>query len=124
MSESPLNRRDFVRGAAAVGATVGVAKQAFANRNKLNPGRVIGANDRIQIASIGVGGRGSYVARTFAKVGAEKNSCQIVAVSDVYQKRVNRNKEAHKCDGYLDYREIIARKDVDAVIVEIGRAHV
>lgn len=117
MSDSPLNRRDFVRGAAVVGATVGVANKALANRNKLNPGRVIGANDRINVAAIGVGGRGTYVAKAFAEVGKEKNSCQIVAVSDVYQKRVNANKALHKCDGYLDYREIIARKDVDAVIV-------
>ena len=38
-------------------------------------------------------------------------------MADTYQKRVNRNKEHHKCDGYLDYREIINRKDIDAVIV-------
>lgn len=117
MSETPLNRRTFVRGAAAAGAALGVAGKALANSNKMNPGRVIGANDRINVAAIGVGGRGTYVARVFSEVGKTKTNAQIIAVSDVYQKRVNRNKEFHKCDGYLDYREIIARKDVDAVLV-------
>jgi predicted dehydrogenase len=117
MTENPVNRRDFVRGAAAAGATLGVAGNAFANRNKLNSGRVIGANDRINVAAIGVGGRGTYVARIFGNVGKGQSNAQIVAVADVYQKRVNKNKEFHKCDGYLDYREIIARKDVDAVII-------
>ncbi len=80
-------------------------------------GRVIGANDKINIGVIGVGGRGTYVAREFATAGAKDNSCQIVAVCDTYQKRVTKNKEYHKCDGTLDYREVLARKDVDAVIV-------
>src|SRR5262249_49787743 len=66
----------------------------------------------------GVGGRGSSDARDFAKVGADTGACQVVAVADCYQKRVNRAKEALKIsDGYLDYREIINRKDIDAVVV-------
>jgi len=80
-------------------------------------GRVIGANDRIQVAAIGVGGRGTYVSGVFHKVGQDTNKCAVVAVCDVYQKRVSQNKDRYKCDGTLDYREIIARKDVDAVIV-------
>jgi predicted dehydrogenase len=79
--------------------------------------RVIGANDRINVGVIGVGGRGTYVGREFAKVGKADNSCQIVAVCDVYQKRVNQNKEFHNCEGYLNYHEVLNRSDVDAVIV-------
>ncbi|MGD0579325.1 MAG: Gfo/Idh/MocA family oxidoreductase [Bryobacteraceae bacterium] len=78
--------------------------------------RVIGANDGINVAAIGVGGRGTWVAKVFSKVGQDVNA-RIVAVCDVYQKRVNENKQTHHCDGYLDYREVLARKDVDAVIV-------
>jgi predicted dehydrogenase len=40
-----------------------------------------------------------------------------VAVCDVYQKRIDQNKEIHKCDGYLNYKELLTRKDIDAVIV-------
>ena len=93
-----------MKGAAAAGA-LGLANRGFA------------ANDRIQIGVIGVGGRGSYVAREFAKVGKEDSSCQVVAVCDVYQKRVNRAKQTHDCKGYLDYREVLDLPYVDAVIV-------
>jgi predicted dehydrogenase len=83
---------------------------------------VMGANDRIRVGVIGVGGRGTYVGRAFGDVGKESNA-QVIAVCDVYQKRINQNKDMHatryntKVDGYLDYKELIARKDIDAVIV-------
>ena len=100
-----VNRRDFMKSAAALGASLGVTKVAR------------GANDRIQVGVIGVGGRGTYVAREFAKIGKEDNSCQIVAVCDVYQKRLTKAKETHDCKGYLDYREVLDLPYVDAVIV-------
>jgi predicted dehydrogenase len=118
-----LDRRDFLRKASAVSVALGTAGAALASpkasksSSARSSGRVIGANDRIAIGVIGVGGRGSSDANSFAAVGAKNNSCQIVAVADTYQKRVNKNKEAHKCDGYLDYREILNRKDIDAVVV-------
>src|ERR1051326_5490314 len=81
-------------------------------------GRVLGANDRINVGVIGVGGRGHYVGSEFAKIGKDKNLCQVIAVADPYQKRVDRaKKDIGAADGYLDYREIINRKDIDAVIV-------
>ncbi|MCS7315743.1 MAG: Gfo/Idh/MocA family oxidoreductase [Bryobacterales bacterium] len=110
MSES--NRRHFLMGAAALG----LAGRTLA-RTRPAQGRVIGANDRIHLGIIGMGGRGMYLGRVFSRIGSQNNSCQIVAVCDVYQKRLNAAKEAFKCDGYLDYREILNRNDVDAVII-------
>jgi len=85
-------------------------------------GRVLGANDRINVAVIGTGGRGAYVSRVFAKVGKDTGKCQMVGVCDVYQKRVTKAKEFYAkefnpVEGYLDYREVLHRSDVDAVIV-------
>ena len=98
--------------AAAKSAPKAVAAKAAA------PARVIGANDRINVAVIGTGGRGYYVADRFDKYNTVKaNSCQIVGVCDVWQRRVTQGKERFKCDGTLDYREILNRGDVDAVIV-------
>ncbi len=112
-----LNRRDFVRNAAGVSAALGVAGKALAASSQAPAGRVLGANDKINIGVIGVGGRGTYLAREFAKIGEKTNACKIVAVCDVYQKRVTANKTAHQCDGYLDYREVLNRNDIDAVVV-------
>jgi predicted dehydrogenase len=112
-----VNRRDFMKNAAAVTAVFSAAGQAIAVPQHKVQSRVLGANDVINVGVIGVGGRGTGDARSFATIGAEKNICKVVAVADVYQKRVDTAKETHKCDGYLDYREIINRKDVDAVII-------
>ena len=112
-----LKRREFLVGA-------GMATQAWAAARPAakSAGRVLGANDRINVGVIGTGGRGTYVAREFMTAGKGEGNCQIVAVCDVYQKRVNKNKEFYakeygKCDAYLDYREVINRPDIDAVIV-------
>lgn len=110
------SRRGFLAGAAAaMAAAPAIAKTT----NKVNPGRVIGANDRINVAVIGTGGRGYYVADRFDKYGqtVKPNACRIVGVCDVYQKRVRLGKERFQCKGTLDYREILADKEVDAVIV-------
>jgi predicted dehydrogenase len=106
-----------VKQATQLGAALGAASRAFAARPGKTSSRVIGANDKINVGVIGVGGRGSYLASEFAGIGERNNGCQILAVCDVYQKRVTMNKERHKCDGYLDYREILNRSDIDAVVI-------
>src|ERR1700676_1625881 len=116
--DSFVDRRDFLRKASAAGFSIGMAKSALAaGGSKMSGGRVLGSNDRINVGVIGVGGRGSYVASMFQKVGDSDNSCHIVAVCDVYEKRKRENAAKFKCEGYLDYREVVGRADVDAVIV-------
>ncbi len=67
---------------------------------------------------IGQGSRGRYLSDQFTKYGAANNdACRIAAVCDVYEKRKKMQAEKFKVDGYLDYREVIARKDVDAIII-------
>lgn len=118
MSDDSVDRRGFLKSAgAAAGLSLGLANAAFAGRGAKASNRVIGANDRINVAAIGVGGRGTYVSRVFSRYGEKSNTCQVVAVCDVYEKRKRLNAEAHKCKGYSDYREVLALPDVDAVIV-------
>jgi predicted dehydrogenase len=115
---SSFDRRDFLKTVSATGVTLSVAGSAFASRgSKMTGGRLVGANDRINIGVIGVGGRGNSDARNFARFGEQNNACQIVAVCDVYEKRKRLAAEHFKCQGYLDYRDVLARPDVDAVIV-------
>src|SRR5947209_3220069 len=124
MSES-VDRRDFLKKAASVGASLGVANSALAaaRGGRSAAGRVLGANDKINVGVIGVGGRGSYVGRAFSEYSKKNGDClHIVAVCDVYEKRKKRaqeffQKEGYTTDAYLDYNEVIGRKDIDAVIV-------
>jgi predicted dehydrogenase len=113
MSNMKVNRRDFVK--SAVGA--GVAVTAFSKLHSVR-GDVIGANGYINLAVIGVGGRGRSLLDWAMKTGAqEKTPARVVGVSDVYAKRLRMAKEFAKCEGSLDYRELLERKDVDAVII-------
>jgi len=119
MSADPFDRRDFLKRTGGLGAGAALATNAFAKlNNKMNPARVIGANDRINVGLVGCGGRGSYVAKAFTKYATENNNaCQIVAVCDVYEKRKRAEAELYKAKGFLDYRELLAVPDLDAVIV-------
>ena len=42
---------------------------------------------------------------------------QVVAVCDVYEKRKRAAAEKYNAKAFLDYRELLARSEVDAVIV-------
>jgi predicted dehydrogenase len=123
MSDS-VDRRNFLKKATSVGVTMGVANSAFAAaRGGKSSGRVLGANDKINIGVIGVGGRGSYVGRAFSEYGKKNNDClQIVAVCDVYEKRKKEaeaffTKQGYDCKSTLDWNEVVGRGDIDAVIV-------
>jgi predicted dehydrogenase len=115
-----VDRRDFLKTVGATGLTLGSAGMAMANKSssKSSGGRVVGANDRINIGVIGYGGRGKYVAAQFAKYAAANNdTCRIAAVCDVWERRKREGAELYKVKGHLDYREVLAEPDVDAVII-------
>src|SRR5919197_4445447 len=97
MSES-VDRRGFLKRAGTVGAGIAAAGRALsAKSSKMNPGRVLGANDRINVGLIGCGGRGTYVGKAFAKYAEENNNtARIAAVCDVYAKRRRLNAENHQ----------------------------
>jgi predicted dehydrogenase len=114
-----LDRRDFLKKAVGTTAALTAASSAFAAKGPAKASsRVVGANDIINLGVIGVGGRGSYLAGKFKKFGEDNpNSCRIAAVCDVYEKRKRQAAELHGVKGYLDYREVLALNDIDAVIV-------
>src|SRR6267143_3455940 len=108
-----LNRREFVKSAVGAGAALNVLGRA-----PMVLGDVRGANGHINVALIGVGGRGADLLGWVMKTGEQPATpARVVAVCDVYAKRLGKAKETAKCDGSMDYREILDRKDVDAVII-------
>ncbi|MCA2969742.1 MAG: Gfo/Idh/MocA family oxidoreductase, partial [Acidobacteriaceae bacterium] len=113
-----MERRNFLMQAGTAGAAFSAAGSALAAKPAAaKAGRVIGANDKINVGVVGVGGRGRYVANVFAKLGEQTGKCQISQVCDVYQKRVTEAAARFKCKGTLDWREVVNNPEIDAVIV-------
>ncbi|GAB4460368.1 MAG: Gfo/Idh/MocA family oxidoreductase [Armatimonadaceae bacterium] len=87
-------------------------------------GRVIGANDRIVVAFVGVGGMGGAHVGHFTKEAAERN-IEIGGICDVFKPRMNWHSGKVKEAGVAaasfvadtDYRKILENKDIDAVII-------
>jgi predicted dehydrogenase len=108
----PTTRREFLnRAPLAATALASTARSAS---------RVLGANDRIQVGHIGTGGMGTDHVRAFARQSEEKNDIQSIAICDIYTRRKETARKAANLaekDVYHDYRELLARSGVDAVVI-------
>ena len=105
----PETRRAPGAGAVAAGALLAGAP-AFA--------RKLGANDRIRIGSIGVGNRGWGLFHWSRGVGQHEGiDAEHVAACEIYEPRKDRLRKAGVPKVYHDYRRLIDRKDIDAVLI-------
>jgi predicted dehydrogenase len=103
------SRRTFL-GQTLVGATTAGALISA----PLAAERVIGANDRIRIGIIGAGARG----KEDLKAAIAVPNVECVAMADVYMRRHDEVRQfVPKVEAYTDYRKLLDRKDIDAVIV-------
>jgi predicted dehydrogenase len=105
-----LNRRDFMKKTLVSGAAVSVIP-----RYVLGGTGYTSPSDKIQVAVIGTGGRMRWLMEAFNI----QPDCATVALCDVDNTRLTQfaAKFSDKVDTYEDYREILERKDIDAVIV-------
>ena len=119
MSKTEPSRREFLRttGAAAGAATVVAAPLVIAGD------RVSGANDRIGVGFLGVGGRAQThlgIINDFCKTGL----AQPVAVCDVYRPRLE---AASRTTGgtkmYMEHEALLADKNVDVVCIATPDRH-
>ncbi len=108
-----FTRRDVVKMAGAATAIAAARKLHGAPAIQ----KVHAANEVVNFAVIGTGGRGTYLLRHFN--GVDGGRC--VAVCDILDEALKGAIETSKDNpkGYKDYREVLARDDVDAVVVTV-----
>jgi len=116
--EKRLTRRRFLKnsGRAVAGGVAALAASKFARRTIAAESKgPVGANERVGVGFIGVGGRGTWHVRTFRSFP----DVEVVAVCDPHQGRVSGAVEAAggSVKGFKDYRELLNLKEVDAVVV-------
>ncbi|HTM49956.1 MAG TPA: Gfo/Idh/MocA family oxidoreductase [Bryobacteraceae bacterium] len=100
MTESGLQRRDLIRGAAALTAA--------------SYSRVLGANDKINLGVIGCGERGRYDMSQFQMVP----SVNVSAVCDIYGEQIDQARQkAATAKNFTDHRKLLEMKEIDAVLI-------
>lgn len=116
MGTNRISRRGFLkRGAGLVAAPTIIPSGVLGNAYAAP------ASERITMASIGVGSRGTDLLNLFR----DMKECQVIAVCDPFtDRRLKAQKETNEkygmkngCDAYNDLREMVAREDIDAVVV-------
>lgn len=103
-----MKRRAFFKNVATSAAALSTMSVFSANR-------VRGANDRVNVALIGCGGRGKAVAKLMRDVP----NVDFIAVCDAYDPRMDEAREwaGSHCKGFRDFRRILEMKEVDAVLI-------
>lgn len=125
-SAGASTRRDFIKtsatAAAAVAAT-GILRTPVYGQNQAPSVGVAGANDKINCAFVGVGGQGLNAHVRNVVRGSKENNTGAAAVCDVSKHRVEEAKKVisegggGSPQGYEDFRQIMERKDIDAVFI-------
>jgi predicted dehydrogenase len=114
-------RRGFLRGGLAAGAAV--AAPTIIPSSALGLDGAVPPSERIVVGGIGIGRRGEYDLGCFL----QQADVQFAAVCDVKEKRRNHVKgmiDKHHgstaCATYKDFRELLDRDDIDAVLIATG----
>ena len=113
------NRRDFMKKVAVTSAGLAIGGTAFGFSAKSYK-NIIGANDRIHVAAIGLNGRGNSMVGTIAKQKNTEVSCVCDVDSRTMPKAINSVLKAGqtttpKSEG--DCRKVLEDKSIDAIYV-------
>lgn len=96
-----IQRRSFLKSTFAAGAAISLPAISY--------GRVIGTNDKIRCAVIGLNGRGKNHIK-----GLGKN---VVAYCDCDETILNQRAKGIDVAKFVDYRKLLEQKDIDAVSI-------
>ena len=115
-----LSRRGFLKTAAVAGTALGAP--FYVPSSAMGADGNVAPSNRITLGCIGVGSQGSGNMREFTHY----DEIQIIAVCDVDGKNrenarnsVNARYENEDCKGYVDFRELLSRDDLDAVSIAV-----
>ncbi|MBI2435286.1 MAG: Gfo/Idh/MocA family oxidoreductase [Candidatus Hydrogenedentes bacterium] len=116
------SRREFIKSAAVAAGSV-VALPNIVRAETLGGNGGTAASERTVMGVIGLGGRGREVMRAFMV----QPDTQVVAVCDAIgsrrqasQEQVNQHYGNQDCQAYLDMLELLARQDINAVLIATG----
>jgi len=102
-----FSRRQFLKGSLAAGA-------ALALPTTLSSQKVLGANEDVRLAIIGLGGQGNGLGNRFHGMDG-------VSIAALVEPDRERLEQAHdnvpEADAYVDYRDALERDDIDAVVL-------
>jgi len=118
-----ISRRDFLAatGKLSIAAMAGAGiigcettQPCYAPKSK-----VLGANERMNVAMIGVGGRGNHLSKSFAKIPNVKIKTIVDIDENLYVDRIKTIEEIQGCAPATehDLRNIMDDKDIDAVVI-------
>jgi hypothetical protein len=117
----PLSRRRLLKTTALAGAGLAMPQVIFGTA--LGKNGSVAPSERIVLGGIGIGNRGTYDLGCFL----HEPDVQFVAVCDVKGDRRKAVKEMvdarygnRDCATYIDLRELLARRDIDAVLIATG----
>ena len=104
------SRRDLLKTAGAVTVAAAAARVAAPHIQKIKA-----ANNQVAFGMIGTGSRGQYLLTHLSKI--DNGRC--VALCDIWEPNLKKGISAIGTNpkGYKDYRELLARQDIDAVLV-------
>ena len=115
------SRRDFIR--KSVSAVTGtILIPSIIPASALGKNGFVAASDRIVMATIGTGAQGMSDMKDFMKLP----QAQFVAVCDLDKKRLEKGAETvnlkngnKDCRQYKDYRELLEKEKLDAVLIAV-----
>jgi predicted dehydrogenase len=118
-----ITRRGFLKHSVAAGGAVAFSTPWIVPARALGRGGVAAASERITLGVIGIGPRCTYDLKSMLA----EHDVQVVAIADVQASRRDAGKKLidghyknNDCVLYRDFRELLARADIDAVLIATG----
>ena len=97
-----------------------ISRRTLLTASALSYSRIPGANDRVNAGLIGCGNLGMRHLRLYMKPIVDEGKMHVAAISDIYTEAKKRGQAQAKLeskDVHHNYRDLLARKDIDAVYV-------